>query len=159
MNAATALGLVSVGSLGPMLLLGLVALVVARPLVRRYLDRRFGVVRQPASVLPVVLLVAVSVAQLSMMVFGAGRDVSTPALALASGYVTWRDFRLRKHWLLPTLVCTLLSLQLPIIPTSRDVHAQVVFSARMALIAAAFCIAHLLDHRALLNAFSSDRQA
>ena len=123
------------------------------PFVRRYLNRRFGVVRQPWNVWGLVLVVGVFVFQWSMVWLGVLRDLSAPTLGLACAYVTWRDFRLRRHWLVPTVVCAVLSLRLPVI-TPDDPHSEIVLSARIALIAAAFCVAHLLDHRALVKLFA-----
>jgi len=149
-NTVTALDLLLPVYSQLLTLLLLILGISGQRVIRRYLDHRFGVVRQPRQWLPIVFFVGFLLFQWSR--FASSRDFMAPALGLASAYVTWRDFRLRRHWLVPTVVCAVLSLRLPVLAPA-DPHFQIVFSARIAVIAAAFCLAHLLDHRALVKIF------
>ena len=153
MSAADAVGLHRPGNLSPVLL-AMVPAVGATMLLHRYLDRRFGVVRRPTSFGPLGAFIGFIVFQGLMMEVGVARDFTAPALGLLAGYLAWRDYRFRKHWLVPAVTCALLSLSLPIAttgPVPSDVATQ--NAIRLAIIAATFCFAHLYDHRVLVRIF------
>ena len=145
------------GDVFPRLLM-IVPAMAACALIRRYLDRTFGVVK-PLSAgwgwfgVGVVVFYVVQFAAIGA---GIHIDFTGPALGVWAASLGLRDRGFRKYWLIPAAVGLLMPFVVPY-PTPPATPHGPQYPLWFGILFASFTAASLRDHVLLVRAFDHDR--